>query len=176
MNVTKTCLHISTKPIVIAATATFSFPPSCFFCFCFCWILWTVDMPFLCPVVLLSNTNAADTNRHLSGSYTVRKVKVRDEAGGRGALTEVSCFSEKQRWTLLKKEKKNQASNQKKSNKTENSWLGNYSMWNWGASSTCWMRWTALVCRTVWLLLNITQVPNSPLTSKHICAVLFFLL
>lgn len=32
-------------------------------------------MPFLCPVVLLSNTNAADTNRHLSGSFTVRKVK-----------------------------------------------------------------------------------------------------
>lgn len=32
-------------------------------------------MPFLCPVVLLSNTNAADTSRHLSGSFTVRKVK-----------------------------------------------------------------------------------------------------
>lgn len=38
-------------------------------------------MPFLCPVVLLSNTNAADTSRHLSGSFTVRKVK-----SGRGVL------------------------------------------------------------------------------------------
>lgn len=81
-------------------------------------------MPFLCPVVLLSNTNAADTNRHLSGSYTVRKVKSemkRRQRSSHGG----SCFSETagDRWTYKKKKtKKNQASNQKAIKRRNHDW------------------------------------------------------
>lgn len=94
---------------MIAATPTFSFPPL-FFPESFGL---PVDMPFLRPVVLLSNTNAADTNRHLSGSYTVRKEKSEHEAEAEELSQRFLLQLEGWRQMNTKKKKKNQASNQK---------------------------------------------------------------